>query len=687
MRTGSMPSKKKRSRQAQNADQSRYSRLNADTLEYFRSMHALFKTAREQDNEEEATTIIARTFEELEEGSGEVDIVCDAEASRILEEFLHASDPTLLARFASLCLKEDNLGLMCTSSPFGSHVLETLLDRVAAMSMAGGDPGLEQVLEAFTEQAAGHLFDMISSKYGSFVARRLVGVLAGMRDGGRGDGSADGGRGERSYSNRSKFNLADKCGVVGGAGGAGGSGGLGRGNGVSAFGSADPNRILLLTKLTAKLTSDELTSSDIHELQTSPFAGPFLKVLLEATAAVGDVIDDKQRTDLIVCLLGGNPKVGVESVTADAMYRLMTDRSGSHLVEAALVAAPDALFPKLCTTAFKGRLPALAQHQSGNFTVQTAIAHVKRPQQLKRMLEDLKESFVGLLRGRRAGIITVLLAASLRLNTLQAETSTDVWEAVKEAFKSERHPTPLHSLLTLDTQVRLGKHRGKLSPLGCAMCISLLQFPKGMTKNWNEALEGMSTVELVQVAMDPGGCRVLESYLGHEDTPSSRKDALLEKIQGSWADIACFGSGNKFVERCFLLCSDASVKKQIASELAQAEDRIAATHRGPGLLRTCAVQAIKTDPENFEKRVKAAQATRAEFEELFGGGDANRQDAGDDTGDNADDDATKSQEKNEKKKAKREKKKEKKEKKSAEKKKRSKDDMVKDKKDKKKRDK
>ena len=601
-----MPSKKK-SKHTHNADQSRYSRLSADTLEYIRSMHALFKTAQEEENEEEATTIISRTFEELGEGSSEVDIVCDAEASRILEELLNAANPTLLATFASLCLKDDNLGLMCTSSPFGSHVLETLLDRLGE----GSDPALEEVLEAFTDRSAGHLFDMISSKYGSFVARRLVSVLAGLRNSNRGDGSSDGGRGDRSYANRSKYNLADKC----------GPGGSGTGGGMVASTSSNPDRILLLTKLTNKLTSDELTSTDIHELQTSPFAGPFLKALLQATAAVGDVIDEKQRTELVVCLLGGNPKLGGESVTADAMYRLMTDRSGSHLVEAALLAAPDALFPKLCTTAFKGRLPALAQHQSANFTVQTAIAHVKRPQQLKRMFEDLKDSFVALLRGRRAGIITVLLAASLRLNTLQGESSKAVWEAVTEAFKNERHPTPLHSLLTLDTQVRLGKQRGKLSPLGCAMAISLLQFPKGMTKEWNAALENMSTAELAQVAMDPGGCRVLESYLGHEDTPGSRKDALLEKIQGSWADIACFGSGNKFVERCFLICTDASVKKQIASELAQAEDRIAATHRGPGLLRTCAVHAVKTDPENFEKRVKAAQATRAEFEQLFGDGD------------------------------------------------------------------
>ena len=634
------------SRRNDEAPSARYSRLNADTLTYMREMHGHFTDAKETDDGDEGSTmaIIERVFEEMEEQ--EVDIVCDAECSRMLEEYVRAASPELLGRFASMCLKGDTLGLMCTSSPFGSHVLETLLDRVAAM-------GLEEVLEEFVGVAASHLYDMISSKYGSFVARRLVSVLAGMRHSTKGEDD------QRSYANRSKYNLADK---VQGAAGQAGAGGQEAG--------VSPQRTALLTTLCAKLMSDELTAKDIHELQTSPFAGPFLKALLQA---MGAVAEESTRADLVVCLLGGNPKLGADSVTEDTMYRLMTDRSGSHLVEAALLAAPDALFSKLCTTAFKGRLPALAQHQSANFTVQAAISHVKRPQQLKRMFEDLKDSFVGLLRGRRAGIVTVLLAAALRLNTLQAECAKTLWNAATEAFKSERHPTPLHSMLTLDTQVRLGKQRGKLSPLGCAAVISVLQYPKGMAKEWNAALEGMSTGELVQIAMDPGGCRVLESYLGHEDTAPKRKDALLTKIQGSWADIACFGSGNKFVERCFLLSMDASVKKQIASELAQAEDRIAATHRGPGLLRTCGVHAIKTDEANWEKRVKAAEATRAEFEQLFG----NRADEDAEENGAASDDSSKDRKesKERKKEKKREKKnKERKSKEKHEKTKRRKDD-------------
>jgi hypothetical protein len=564
----------------------RYSRLDGDTLSYWRSMHDCFKQAK--DDEDDTAPILQRVFEEME--GQEVDIVCDAECSRILEEFMRMAGPQELGRFASLCLKEDNLGLMCTSSPFGSHVLETMLDRVGEMNM-------DEVLEQFVEAAAGHLYDMISSKYGSFVARRLVAICSGVRHSTKGDDD------QRSYSNRSKYNLADKVQA-------------GCGNGFS--GNSNQHRVGLLSKLCNKLMSDELTAKDIHDIQTSPYAGPFLKALLQA---MGMVAEEQARSDIVVCLLGGNPAVGADSITSDAMYRLMTDKSGSHLVEAALLAAPDALFTKLCTTAFKGRLPTLSQHQAANFTVQAAIAHVKKPQQLKRMFEDLKDSFVALLLGRRAGIITVLLAAALRLNTLQAECSKTLWDALQEAFSAENHQSPLHSLLTLDTRVRLGKQRGKLSSLGCAAAISIFQFPKGMTKEWNNALECLSTAELAQISMDPGGCRVLESYLGHEDTTPKRKDALLSKIQGSWADIACFGSGNKFVERCFQISSDTSIKKQIASELAGAEERIAATHRGPGLLKMCGVHAIKSDEDNWEKRVKAAEATRAEFEQLFGAGE------------------------------------------------------------------
>jgi nucleolar protein 9 len=495
-------------------------------------------------------------------------------------------------------------------------VLETLLDVVDDARRRSHDSEMEGVLEEFAGTATEFLFDMVRSKYGSFVARRLVGVLAGIsKDGNKTKMSDNGGEGEdvgttRSYVNGAKKNLVRKV------------------EGASRSHHHDtattttythPNvRVDLLENMWRKLLSNDgdMTSADLYDLQTSSFAGPFLKVLLEAVAIVGD---EQQRSDVVISVLGGNPAIGPDSVSSDSLYRLMTDRSGSHLVEAALAAAPDGVFTKLCSAGFKGRLPALAQHPSANFAVQAAISNVKKPQQLKRMFEDLKDCFSALLKGRRGGVVTVLLAAAGKLNTLQSECSKTLWESLKESFPTQK--TPLHSLLTLDTTVELGVPtqggNKKLSSLGCAAAVSLFQYPKGMTRDWNQALERMEKKEVCSIALDPGGCRVLESYLGHEDTTTDRANELLAKIQGSWADIACFGSGNKFVERCFVTCKDASIKKDIALEVARAETRVAATHRGPALLALCRVADIKADEKTWERRLETADATRKEFEEII----------------------------------------------------------------------
>eukprot|EP00889_Picochlorum_renovo_P008035 jgi/Picre1/35065/NNA_002530.t1 len=531
----------------------RYSRLDSETQSYFREVDAHFKTLVEDgSSSEEQEILIGNVFEEIQ--GREVDIVTDAECSRIVEALIgHASQ-----------------------GPFGSHVLETLLDTIVRR-MYYDRWELDDVLEDFTEVASAHLFDMISSKYGSFVGRRLVGVLCGeLRDPSSSQKNRKNAQSDnRSYAHGARMNLAKKV-----------DGGQGSGPSVAP-------RVDLLDKVCKQFVSDEVTVKDIHDLQTSPFAGPFLKALLE-----------------------GVGRVGMSS--CDQML-LMTDRSGSHIVEAALLAAPDGLFSKLCTNGFKGRLPALAQHPSANFTVQAAIAHVKKSQQLKRMFEDLKDCFGGLLLGRRGGVVTVLLAAAARLNCLQSECSKTLWDALNTSFKDAK--TPLHSLITLDTTVELGGQTGRLSPLGCAALVSLFQYPKGMAVEWNKALENLSKKEVAQIALDAGGCRVLEAYLQHEDTGARRAHDLIRKIDGAWADVASFGSGNKFVDTCFGIAG-AAEKKQIALELAQAEERIAGTHRGPALLQRCRVDDVKKDEKGWEHRFESVEATKKEFEDLFGSNDS-----------------------------------------------------------------
>jgi hypothetical protein len=127
----------------------------------------------------------------------------------------------------------------------------------------------------------------------------------------------------------------------------------------------------------------------------------------------------------------------------------------------------------------------------------------------------------------------------------------------------------------------------------------------------------MSPSEVVHVALDQGGCRVLESYICNDETKQRHRDDLLKNIKGRWADVASFGSGSKFAETCYYI-GGPGVKREISQDLAAAEARIAGVYRGAKLLRVCKVDEMKRDGDNWEEKIAAVEATKREFEQIFG---------------------------------------------------------------------
>jgi len=290
-------------------------------------------------------------------------------------------------------------------------------------------------------------------------------------------------------------------------------------------------------------------------------------------------------------------------------------------MEAAFESAPDDVFQKLCTIAFRGRLLSLAQHPCANFGVQAALAVVRKPQQLKRMFEDLSPHLSTLLRGRRGGVVAVLLAAAGRLQALQLDCANSLWHSVDSGLSGgdeSRASTPLHKLLTLDTTTVLGRGTGRLSPLGCAALISVLQYPTEAIKKWATAIGDLTSEELVTIARDPGGCRVLETYLDGPGGAPKKRRRVLEFLAGGWAAVASTGAGARFVEKCYDL-AEIAIKQTIASELAVAEARLAATYRGAALLQRCNIRAVKAGGD-WQHKITAGDSTVREYEELFGGG-------------------------------------------------------------------
>lgn len=108
----------------------RYTRLDAETLSYFREVDAYVRTnyaqqstaqkaAQDQANILPIDDLIEKVFEEMR--GREPEIICDAECSRIIEALLPHASPQMLEEFTQTCIRDDNLGIICTSYVFVLH--------------------------------------------------------------------------------------------------------------------------------------------------------------------------------------------------------------------------------------------------------------------------------------------------------------------------------------------------------------------------------------------------------------------------------------------------------------------------------------------------------------------------------------------------------------------------------------
>lgn len=585
-----------------------YSRLDQATLAYYKEIHECMKNAF-NDNEEKVR--IANNA--LEETRGrEAEIASDSVCSRVIEALLPHAGPESLAGFLRGCVQGDNLGILCTSGPFGSHVLEKALLAVEATLAEAHLEALINALQEFTAATCDCLFDMVSSKYGSFVARRLLCVLSG-RDVSFGPknrtpvaenvekgneievGNVEEAGSKNKNKRRQLGNLAarvdDEC---------------------RTSMQQTPHPQLLNDIVQAVLSNDSIQGPELVELVTGPFSGPFFQSLVLATAGT------QYSSSLILRLLGGSARAGAGSVTSDMLFSLMTDKGGSHMVEVALTSAPDDTFQKLCSTAFKGRLVSLAQHPTANFAVQAALSCVRKSAQLKRMCEDLCPAIPSLLRARRGGVVVTLLSACKRLEVKQKDVADAVWEAV--ASNENHGGNAVVNLISLDAVGSAHETKGKrLSPIGCSSMVTILQFPAEVSGRWNKAMAQLQPEEVLMTAQDPGGCRVLEVYIQQSTDNATLKtrSKIFEQLHGSWAKIALgSNAGCRFVQNCYdmLPCE---AKESIVSDLVKEETRVSTSSFGKRLLRHCNVDAYVKGPLVWRQGIQRGNAVRLEYEEML----------------------------------------------------------------------
>lgn len=427
------------------------------------------------------------------------------------------------------------------------------------------------------------LHDMVTHRYGSFVIRRFLSILCG-KDVRSGVSKSDGIQEKPSRTG----GLAGKLQKVDGN-----------------VGQQSVPYPELLEEITEVVLSEDWTGPEMLALQCDSHASPCLQSLIRACS-----FDEGITKRLVLQVLGAS---SIDSLPVEKLRSLLLDKSGSHLMEVIFAVAPDDVYQKLTTALFKGHLLPLAQHPCANFAVQAAIIALRKPAQLKRMVEDLRPHIGSLLKGRRSGVVAALLATAVKLGAQEEELASLLWNAVG---KNGNHP--LEVLLTLDSHASLNKKNSgaKLSTLGCAMLSTIFSFPTSAMKQYSDALSQLDPAQLTVIARDPGGCRVIESFMYNAST--KKQNHVLDSLTRSWGEIALTGSGARFVECCFDI-ADASRKEIITSELASAQQKLLLTHRGPVLLQKCSVLAYKKGGDVKLEMRRGAAASKNEFEELFAG--------------------------------------------------------------------
>lgn len=553
------------------------------------------------------------------------------------------------------------------TSPYGSHLLEALVDSEALLvEDAAPTPLLTSIAQ--------HIGDLVSHKYGSFFVRHVL--RGGVKGTHNNKGASGGAAGNQAGGLASLLKLFDEA-----------SGGW-------AHHQHSKSTELIATTLASAVAQQQ----NLVDWPYHPYASPFMQALLRAippglgnTRALWDalvlgVLSEGGSADGEEDAPEKHPKKKKKSskkqqtsgVTrfqataqqhASAAHDIMRDRAGSHFFEAVFssAAADPPTHDALCNALLPDdQLLSLAQHPHANFALQAALvssnesaadnhggatntAPAQRPASSSttpaaltaRALDTLAPAIGKLLVSQRGGVVVALvLAASRNVEQYGAAMCAALATPGKQlsggddgAKKSTASLAPLLHLLYLDrpnassSLPDIAEASPPLSTIGCALLqLVFTHFPQTQCQLFANALASLPHAHVLTLATHPGGVRVLEAFLLGPASKKQRR-TVLHALRDSWAQIALRGmAGCVFCEKCFTsVCTEGDIvsRESIVKTLAPRVVELGRNSAGAGLLSALHVEAYARDADAWRKRQQdtggGKRAAAAFLEDVVGG--------------------------------------------------------------------
>uniref|UniRef100_A0ACD6AAN2 Uncharacterized protein n=1 Tax=Avena sativa TaxID=4498 RepID=A0ACD6AAN2_AVESA len=563
-------------------------KVEPETAKYFLEISNLFEN--KEIDLEDRSTICANALEETK--GKELELVTDGVISRTLQILVEGCELEQLCMFLRNCIQSFPVIAM---DKFGSHVAEAAIRSLAThLEDETSRVIVEEILNKICKAIAADSTNVMCSCYGSHVLRTLLCLCKGVPL----DSLKD------FHTTKRSAVLAERLSC-----------------GSSRSGDQNPTNCehgfsdMFKTFVRQMLQN---ARNGISMLLTEKNSSLVLQTVLKLSAG-----DDHELNHIISILLGYDEDAAAQKKDTNEqknnIVALLEDTAYSHLLEVIIDVAPEELRSNMLIDTLKGALFAISSHHCGNYVVQALISSAKTADQMKQIWEELGPKIKELLELGKTGVVASILAACQRLETNRLESSEALSAAITS--DSESPGSVVAHILFLENFLREKSHWKwplgvKMSVLGCLMLQSIFQYPHQYIRQYVASLLALDDDQILQIAKDSGGSRVLEAFLCSSAT-AKRKFKVFAKLLGHYGEIAMNPSGSFLVEKCFA-ASNFSHKEAIVSELLAMQNELSKTRHAIYLLKKLDVDRYSRRPEQWRAVQTSKETTQREFQAEFG---------------------------------------------------------------------
>ena len=302
----------------------------------------------------------------------------------------------------------------------------------------------------------------------------------------------------------------------------------------------------------------------------------------------------------ILCLFNNDDKVNKSDYIH--IQRMMKHSSASRLIENILPYLTEEQLYMINETIMLNNYKDLAQHNIGNFTLQSymiQIADLKNSKKIEKLIKKYIKFTLKhckqFLYGNRGGMITQLIQLSAQSQIKQDK----IYKKLNEILIKENEKNMVSILLSLPNK-SIKEQYAKYSMLGSQIILHLCNFQQDHISHDFLALDDD---KLLDIALDFAGSRAIDGYYDSKTISDIKKQNMSYKLEKYCIKLAQNGTGSYILEKIFN-CGNINTKFYIAQQFIDNMSKLLGSFTGKILLRKFEIDEFKRNRVQWQRKIE-----------------------------------------------------------------------------------